>query len=299
MASLPPPSRKALAHRGSASGQAIFASLARAGSALLALATAATLGLLVLAVLRGPEVLPGLASLRYNPGTGELGLGGLALSTSASLLLGGLLATPLALFGALWLAELAPPSVQRPLLALLDGAVAVPSVVVGLWVAVVGGAALERLGGPGGSGLLSAALVVAAMSAPTIARVAYAVFTAVPDALREGAIALGATRWEAVRVAVLPVATRGLVGAVVLGLARALGETIAISMVVGGRPSAAPTLRGASGTLGSVLVDEYLDAFRASHLATLSAAALVLLALGAATHLGSRALVRGLTRRPA
>lgn len=299
MASLPPPSRRSLVHGGSSSGQAIFAALARAGSVLLALAAALTLGLLALALLRAPEVLPELFSLRYNPGTGELGLGGLALSTSASLLLGGLVAAPIALLGALWLAELAPAQLERPLLALLDGAVAIPSVVVGLWVAVVGGAALARLAGPGGSGLLSASLVVAAMSAPTIARVAHAVLTAVPDALREGAIALGATRWEAVRVAVLPVASRGLVGAVVLGLARALGETIAIAMVVGGRPSAAPALWGASGTLGSVLVDEYLDAFRSAHLATLSAAALVLLALGAATHLGSRALVRGLARRPA
>jgi phosphate transport system permease protein len=298
MASLPPPPRQSLGHAQSSGGQATFAALTRAGSASIALAALLLIALLLLAVLRAPEVLPELASLRYNPGTGELGLGGLALSTMGSLLLGGLLAAPVALLGALWLAELGPPSWRRPLLALLDGAVAVPSVVVGLWVAVVGGALLERLLGPGGSGLLSASLVVAAMSAPTMARVAHAILEAVPDSLREGAIALGATRWEAVRVAVLPVAARGLVGAVVLGLSRALGETIAIAMVVGGRPSAAPAISGATGTLGSVLVDEYLDAFRTSHLATLSAAALVLLTLGAATHVASRVLVHSVARRP-
>jgi phosphate transport system permease protein len=279
-------------------GQAVFATLARAGSASLVLAAGLLVGLLLLAVLRAPEVLSGLASRRYNPGAGEFGLGGLALSTLGALALGGLVASPVALFGALWLAELGPRSARRPLLALLDAAVAIPSVVVGLWVAVVGGALLERLAGPGGSGLVSASLVVAAMSAPTMARVAHAILVAVPDALREGAIALGATRWEAVRVAVLPAASRGLVGAVVLGLSRALGETIAIAMVVGGRPSAAPALFGESGTLGSVLVDEYLDAFRTAHLATLSAAALVLLAFGAATHVASRALVRAVARRP-
>lgn len=298
MASLPPPPRQPLAHADSRGGQAVFATLARACSASLALAAVLLVGLLVLAVLRAPEVLPGLASLRYNPGARDFGLGGLALSTLGTLLLGGLVASPVALLGALWLAELGPRSARRALLALLDGAVAIPSVVVGLWVAVVGGALLERLTGPGGSGFVSASLVVAAMSAPTMARVAHAILVAVPDSVREGAIALGATRWEAVRVAVLPVASRGLVGAVVLGLSRALGETIAIAMVVGGRPSAAPALFGASGTLGSVLVDEYLDAFRTSHLATLSAAALVLLAFGAATHLASRALVHAVARRP-
>src|SRR5581483_6827973 len=108
-------------------------------------------------------------------------------------------------------------------------------------------------GPPMGLGYMTAGLILAIMILPTIASVTVEVLRTVPGSLREGALALGATRWEAIRMAVLPYATRGILGAVILGLARALGETMAVTMVIGNQPEIQASLFAAGSSLPSVI----------------------------------------------
>jgi len=203
---------------------------------LLTAALSASLAVLLIAIFVTAEGWPALAALpgaEWNPEEGRFGVralvwGSLAVTAGALLL-----AVPAGVGMALFLTEVAPPSLgllMRPLLQALAG---VPSVVygfVGLQVLVP--AIRERLGGPGFS-VLAGAVVLAVMILPTIAAVAEDALRAVPAAYREGAAALGATPWQIARRILLPAARSGLATAVVLGLGRALGETMAVMMVTG------------------------------------------------------------------
>lgn len=215
-----------------------------------------------------------------------------------------LIAVPVALGAAIFLAELAPPWLARPVGFLIELLAAVPSVVFGLWGIFVlvpwmrdtVQPAIEGLFGfeaahKTGVSLLTAGLILAIMILPTIASVAREVLRATPTALREGALALGATRWQAVRVGVLPVAWSGLVGAIVLGLSRALGETMAVTMVIGNRSEIATSVFSPSNTLASAIANEYPEA-QGLHLAALAELGLVLFLLTFVMNFGARLLVR-------
>jgi phosphate transport system permease protein len=215
-----------------------------------------------------------------------------------------LIAVPVALGAAIFLAELAPPWLARPVGFLIELLAAVPSVVFGLWgifvlvpwmrdtvqPAIEGLFAFEAAHKTGVS-LLTAGLILAIMILPTIASVAREVLRVTPVALREGALALGATRWEAVRVGVLPVARSGLIGAIVLGLSRALGETMAVTMVIGNRSEVATSIFAPSNTLASAIANEYPEA-QGLHLAALAELGLVLFLLTFVMNFGARLLVR-------
>lgn len=196
-------------------------------------ASAAVLLIAFFVVAEGWPALGALPGARWDPEEGHFGVqamvwGSLAVTGGALLL-----AVPAGVGMALFLTEVAPPSlalVVRPLLQSLAG---VPSVVygfVGLQVLVP--AIRRALGGPGFS-VLAGACVLAVMILPTIAAIAEDALRAVPVAYREGAVALGATQWQVVRRILLPAARSGLITAVVLGLGRALGETMAVMMVTG------------------------------------------------------------------
>jgi phosphate transport system permease protein len=157
---------------------------------------------------------------------GRYGIAALAFGTVASSLVAVVLAVPVAVGTALYVTEVAPPAFGRWVAYAVDLLAAVPSVVYGLWGLVV---LRPRLGGS----LLTAGLVLAVMVVPLVAAVAREVFRRVPRDQREAARALGATRWQTIRTAVLPYARGGLVSATLLGLGRALGETIAVALVLG------------------------------------------------------------------
>jgi phosphate transport system permease protein len=196
---------------------------------------------------------------------------------------------------------------------LVDLLAAIPSVVYGLWGIFVLGPWLrdhvepilgKYLGflplfqGPRVSvSMLSASVVLAIMILPYIAAVCTDVFRVVPQTQREAALALGATKWETVRIAVLPFGTSGIIGAIILGLGRALGETIAVAMVIGNRPEISASLFLPSSTLASVIANEFVEATSALNVSALIELGLVLLLLGLILNIAARMLVAGVTQR--
>jgi phosphate transport system permease protein len=193
------------------------------------------------------------------------------------------LSLPIGLGVAVFLSDLGPASLRRPVSSLVELLAAIPSVVYGLWAALVLApvlqARLEPGGPPLGLALLCASLVLAIMVLPTIAAVARDVLVAVPADLREGALALGATRWDVVRLVVVPHARRGLYGAILLGFGRAVGETMAVAAV-------APGL-----TMSSVIANEWPIARSESHVSALAEVGLLLFAVTVAFNVAARFLV--------
>jgi phosphate transport system permease protein len=234
--------------------------------------------------------------------------------TVASSLLALLLAVPVALGVAVYLAELAPAGVRRPLGFVVELLAAIPSAVYGLWgvfvlipwlredVQPALGATLGFLplfdGPPRGFGMLAAGVVLAIMILPTIASVSRDVMRAVPVVFREGALALGATRFETVTAAVLPMARSGIVGAIILGLGRALGETMAVTMVIGNRAEISASLFAPSATMASVIANEYTEAASDVYLSALSQLGLLLFVVTVLLNVLARILVWRVGRLP-
>jgi phosphate transport system permease protein len=201
------------------------------------------------------------------------------------------IALPLGLGAAICLAELMPRRLADPLTFLIELLVAVPSVVYGLVAVfvlvpimrdvqtvvqpVLGFIPLFR--GPAyGVGLLTAAIVLAVMIVPFIIAVSREVLLAVPQTQRDAALALGATRWETVRDVVVPYARSGILGSVFLALARALGETMAVTMVIGNRPEVNASIFAPAYTMAAVLANEFTEATETVYLAALVEIGLVL-----------------------
>ena len=149
-----------------------------------------------------------------------------------------------------------------------------------------------------GFGMLAGGIILAIMITPTISSVSREVLRAVPDTLREGAFALGSTRWEALRYAILPYARSGIVGAIILGLGRALGETMAITMVIGNRADISVSLFAPGYTMASVIANEFTEATGDIHLGALAEIGLLLFALTLILNIVARALVWRVGRPP-
>jgi phosphate transport system permease protein len=234
--------------------------------------------------------------------------------TLVSSLLALAIAVPVSLGVAVYLAELAPRWIRRPLGFVVELLAAIPSVVYGLWgifvlapwlresvepalARALGVLPLFR-GTPRGIGMLAGGLILAIMILPTIAAVSRDVMRAVPNTLREGALALGATRWETVRAAVLPHARSGIAGAVILGLGRALGETMAVTMVIGNRAEISASLLAPAYTMASVIANEYTEAASDLYLAALSEIGLLLFAVTLLLNILARLLIWRVGRLP-
>ena len=223
------------------------------------------------------------------------------------------LAMPVAIGLALFLTEMSPTRVRRFVSFFVEILAAIPSVVFGLWGLLVLVPILRDVvepalghwlgfiplfsGAPIGVGFLPAGIVLAIMILPTVASVTIDVLRTMPRALREGALALGATRWEGIRAVVLPYARRGVLGAVILGLARALGETMAVTMLIGNQPEIHASLFSAGYSLPSVIANEFAEASGAIHTGALAGLALVLFGVTLMLSSGARFLVRLSTRR--
>ena len=231
-----------------------------------------------------------LTSAIWDPARGVFGVLPFVWGTVVSSLLALSLALPISLGVAVYLSEFAPAWLREALGIAVELLAAVPSVVYGLWgifvllpwlrdsvQPVLAATGLVLFSGPAvGYGMLAGGIVLAIMVTPTICSVSREVLRAVPWSQREAATALGATRWEVVRMAVLPYARSGLIGAAILGLGRALGETMAITMVIGNRPEISASLFAPSYTMASVLANEFAEASAERHLSALSAIALLL-----------------------
>jgi phosphate transport system permease protein len=248
-----------------------------------------------------------ITSTDWDPVRDRYGALPFIYGTVVSSLLALVISVPISLGIAIYLSELAHPRLRTVLGFLVELLAAVPSVVYGLWGIfvlcpwlrdVVEPFLASTLGflplfqGPHqGFGMLAGGVILAIMITPTISSVCREVLRAVPAALREGAIGLGATRWEVVRVAVLPYAKSGLVGAVILGLGRALGETMAITMVIGNRSEISASLFAPSYTMASVIANEFTEATAELYLAALAEIGLLLFGVTILLNIVARLLV--------
>lgn len=221
----------------------------------------------------------------WNPVTSQFGGLPFIYGTVVSSFLALLIAAPVGIYAAAYLAEFAPALVSQVLGFMIELLAAVPSVVYGLWglfvlapiIRIYIGPFLERyLGflpiftGPiYGIGMLTAAIILAIMILPTIAAISRDLIRAVPSTQREGSLALGATRWETVQKVLLPYVRTGIFGAMTLALGRALGETIAATMVIGNRPAISASLFAPGYTLSSVIANEFTEATTSIYLSAL------------------------------
>lgn len=231
----------------------------------------------------------------WDPVTDEYGAWPFIYGTLVSSLIALLIAVPLGVATALYLTEVAPLRIRQPVIMIIEMLAAVPSVIFGLWGIFVlipwlrdnlfvwlkqWLGFLPLFQGPiYGVSMLAGGIIVAIMILPIITSVSREILRSVPNLQREAAYALGATHWEVIRLAVLSYARRGIFGAVVLGLGRALGETMAVTMVIGNRPDISASLFAPGYTLASVVANEFTEATTDLYLAALFELGLVLLAV--------------------
>jgi len=236
------------------------------------------------------------------------------VGTIASALIALILAAPIGLLAAVYLSELAPRRVAIPLTFLIELLAAIPSVVIGLWGvfvlspflrATVEGWLVNTLGwipvfhGPAfGIGLFAAGVILAIMVLPTIVSISREVIVAVPRSQREAMLALGATRWEVVSKAVLPYARSGIVGAVILGFGRALGETMAVTMVIGNAQAIPTSLFDQAQTIASKIATTFNEASAGLQTSALIALGFVLLVITLILNVLARLLVARFASAP-
>ena len=223
-----------------------------------------------------------------------------------------LLATPLSVGTALFITEIVPKKAGGVVASLVELLAAIPSVIYGLWGVLVmapwvqrsvGPFLIDHLGflpffkGPAyGVGILAAVFILMIMVVPIITSITKEVILAVPQSQREAAIALGATRWEMIRIAVLPYGKSGILGAVILGLGRAIGETMAVTMVIGNTPQIFTSLLAPGYTMPSVIANEFAEASSELHSAALMEIGLILLVVTLIINSLARLLIWSVTR---
>jgi phosphate transport system permease protein len=248
----------------------------------------------------------------WDPVAEQFGALAFIYGTLVSSFLALLLAVPVSVGLAVFLTEMCPTWLRGPLAFFTELLAAIPSVIYGLWAIFVlvpilrndVQPALSRslgwtglFGGPAfGIGMLAAGVILALMIVPIISSLTREVLLAVPAHQREAALALGATRWEMIRLGVLRNARAGIVGAIILGLGRALGETMAVTMVIGNRPEIARSLFAPGYTMASVLANEFSEATSDLYLSALVEIGLALFLVTIGVNALARLLVWSVTR---
>ncbi len=243
----------------------------------------------------------------WDPVAEDFGALPLIFGTLVSASIALAIAVPLSLGVAIYLTEFSPKWLRQPVAFLIELLAAIPSVVYGLWgifvlVPVLKSTVFpflrDTLGflpffqGPiYGNSMLAAGIILAIMVMPYIMSVSREVLNAVPASQREAAMGLGATRWEAAWTAVVPYARSGIIGAVILGLGRALGETMAVTMLIGNRNEIAASLFAPGYTMAAVIANEFSEATTDMHFAALTYVALVLFAVTVLVNAMARLLI--------
>jgi phosphate transport system permease protein len=246
-------------------------------------------------------------STLWSPNDEQFGVLSFVYGTIVTSMVALLVAGPIGIGAALFLAELAPRRLATPVAMLIELLAAVPSVVYGIWglfvlapfVRTYLGPALQHIFGflPSfqgpiyGVGMLAGGLILAIMVVPTVAAISRDVFEAVPNDQREGMLALGATKWEMMTKAVLPYARSGVIGALVLGLGRALGEAMAVVMVIGNKPQIVASLFAPGYTMASVLANEFSEATGKIYISMLIEIGLLLFIVSLVVNIVARLLV--------
>jgi len=248
-----------------------------------------------------------ITGTEWDPVAGIYGAFSFIVGTILAATIAVILAAPIGIFTAIYLSELAPGRLATPLTFMIELLAAIPSVVIGLWgvfilapflrgtveawiVSVFGW--IPFLGGPAyGIGLFSAGVILTIMILPTIVTISREVIGAVPGSQREAMIALGATRWETIRRAVIPFARSGIIGAVILGLGRALGETMAVTMVIGNKDAIPNSLFDQTQTIASKIATSFSEATVGIQTSSLIALGLVLLVMTIIMNVIARLLV--------
>ncbi len=247
----------------------------------------------------------------WDPVAGEFGALPFIWGTLYSAILALIISTPIALGIAIFTSELAPQWLRRPLVFLTELLAAIPSIVYGLWGVFVLVPLVRQFelntpdwlksvplftGPPLGVGMLSAAIILSIMVIPFTSSVAREVLKVVPQAQREGAYALGATRWEAIRMALFYART-GVIGSIMLGFGRALGETMAVTMVIGNNAQITTSLYAPQYTMAAVIANEFAEAADNIHLSALVEIGLVLFVMTLIINSLSRMLIWSMARQ--
>jgi phosphate transport system permease protein len=244
----------------------------------------------------------------WNPVANKFGAADFLFGTAVTSFFALLIAGPLSIAIALFLTELAPRRTRRPVATLVELLAAIPSVVLGLWGLIVLAPVVNNtiepalksvlgwiplFSGPtSGVGMFTAILILTIMVVPIVSAVTREVFDTVPSELKEGALALGATRWEMVRMVVLPYARSGIVGGMILGLGRALGEAIAVTLVIGHTAGIQWSFFHTADTLASRIASEYQGAASHLQISSLAYLAAILLVLSVVVNVIARLIVR-------
>lgn len=248
-----------------------------------------------------------LFSSDWDPNSAIFGALPFIYGTVVTSLVALIISVPISVGCALFITEMCPRWLKAPLSFLIEMLAAIPSVVYGLWgIFVLAPLVREYLqpflgstlgflpffqGPPFGIGILSASIILAIMILPTITTISREVFNSVPQLLREGALTLGATRWEMISMAVLKTALPGVFGAVILGLGRAMGETMAVTMIIGNRADISLSLFSPGATMASVIANEYPEASTQLYLSALTAVGVALFLVSLIVNLIARWIV--------
>ena len=252
-----------------------------------------------------------LWSSEWDPVLERFGALPFIFGTLVSSLIALLIAVPLGVATALFLTEMAPVRLRQPVITIIEMLAAVPSVIFGLWGIFVlipwlrdslfvwlkrflG--FLPLFQGPiYGLSMLAAGIIIAIMILPIVTSISREILRSVPNLQREAAYALGATRWEVLKIAVLSYARRGLFGAAVLGLGRALGETMAVTMVIGNRPQISASLFAPGYTLASVVANEFTEATTDLYQSALFEIGLVLFAVAILVNAAAQVMLKSMS----
>jgi phosphate transport system permease protein len=234
---------------------------------------------------------------------------GTVVSTSLAILIAG----PVSLGSAVYLAEFAPRQMKALLAFIVDLLAAIPGIVYGLWGSFVLAPFLRHhlepwlkrnlgflpffQGPPFGLDMLAAGIILAVMSIPVITVVTREVLETVPGDQREPLAAIGATPWEVVRIGVIPYARDGIIGAFALGLGRAIGETMAVTMVIGNEPNISASFFSPAHSMTSVIVNEFAQAVKTLHMSSLIYVGLILFGLTLLVNVLARLLIYQMNRR--
>lgn len=248
----------------------------------------------------------------WNPVEDEFGALPFIFGTAITSFIAILIASPISILVALFISEYLPKSISRIIALLVEMVAAIPSIVFGLWgvfyLAPFVKSSLVpflklKLGflplfqGPSfGIGILTASLILSIMIVPTITSICRSIFEIIPAHQKEASYALGSTKFEMIKMTILSSSVSGISSAIVLGLGRALGETMAVTMLIGNSPVISSSLFSPAATMASVMANEYTDANTPLHIASLCYLALVLFLITFLANLVARTIVKRFSR---